>query len=215
MRLAFLGPPGAGKGTQAQEVCCKLSVPHISTGDILRKAVADGTELGLEAKSYMDSGELVPDDMIVRLVRERLDDSDCADGYVLDGFPRTIAQAKSLDEAAGNGRRLDRVIYFNTSEDMIVRRLTGRRICRGCGGNYHVETIKPEVEGVCDRCGGELYQRVDDKLDTIRQRLQVYEDQTRELIDYYRNKGILEEVPGDKTVDELNDLLQGLLQRVE
>jgi adenylate kinase len=214
MRLAFLGPPGAGKGTQAEEVCRELQVPHISTGDILRKAVVDGAELGLEAKKYMDSGELVPDEMIVRLVRQRLEEPDCSNGFVLDGFPRTIAQAKSFDEEIGAGRKLDRVIYFNTSEDMIIRRLTGRRTCRKCDALYHVETIKPAVEGVCDRCGGELYQRDDDRLETIKQRLKVYDDQTSELIDYYRNKGILEEVPGDKSVAELNGLLQGLLQRV-
>jgi adenylate kinase len=215
MRLAFLGPPGAGKGTQAEEVCRELRLPHISTGDILRQAVADGTELGLDAKRYMDAGELVPDEMMVRLVNDRLGETDCAGGFILDGFPRTIAQAKSLDDVLGNGHQLDRVVYFNTSEAMIIRRLTGRRICRKCGANYHVETIRPRVEGVCDRCGGELYQRDDDKLDTIKQRLKVYEEQTRELIDYYGGRGILEEVPGDRSVSELHGLLLDLLRSAE
>lgn len=212
MKLVFLGPPGAGKGTQAEETCKSFSLTHISTGDILRKAVADGSDVGLEAKKYMEEGDLVPDSIIVGLAADRMSEDDCAEGFILDGFPRTIVQAQALDEELQNsGSRLDLVIYFETSEDVIIRRLTGRRICRKCGANYHIETMKPRVEGVCDRCGGEIYQRSDDKLGTIKKRVKVYHEETDSLIEYYRERDILAEVDGDEAVSELAVVLEGML----
>jgi adenylate kinase len=214
MRVVFLGPPGAGKGTQAEAVCKSLAVAHVSTGDILRKALADGAELGLKAKEYMDSGGLVPDDVVVELVADRLAADDMANGYVLDGFPRTISQAKSLDSAlAETDDKLDVVVYFETSEDTIIHRLTGRRVCRECGAIYHVSSMKPKTEGACDKCGGELYQRDDDKLDTIKERVRVYNEATSDLIDYYRKEDILSKVSGDSGVEELRGTLLDLINK--
>ena len=211
MRLVFLGPPGAGKGTQAEDVCRSFDLIHISTGDLLRSAVTNGSELGLKAKKYMEAGELVPDDMIVQLVADTLASED--KGFILDGFPRTIGQAQAMEKALnGSPKQIDLVIYFDTSEDVIIERLSGRRTCRKCGAIYHIKTMKPKVESVCDRCEGEVYQRVDDKLDTIKQRIKVYHQETDELIDYYKEKQILAEVPGDKTVTELSIILDDLLK---
>ncbi len=210
MRLIFLGPPGAGKGTQAEDLCRSLNLAHISTGDILRKAVADGTELGLKAKKYMEAGELVPDTMIVQLVADTLVGQ--RGGFILDGFPRTIAQAEAMDKALNGSPGIDLVIYFVTSEETIIKRLTGRRTCRKCGAIYHIETMRPEKEDVCDRCGGDIYQRADDKIDTIKQRIKVYNEETGGLIDYYRKKRLLEEVPGDRSVSELKTILEDLLK---
>jgi adenylate kinase len=204
MRLLFLGPPGAGKGTQARELAREWDVPQVATGDMLREAMSSGTALGREAKQYYDKGNLVPDDVILRMVAERLRQPDAAKGFILDGFPRTIAQAdglaKMLDEI---GQKLDAVIYLDVSEPELVRRLTGRRLCRNCQSPYHVVSAPPQREGVCDKCGGELYQRVDDSDATVRNRLQVYETQTSPLLDYYRGRGLLRTVSGEGAVGKV------------
>jgi adenylate kinase len=186
MRLVLVGPPGAGKGTQAEFIASTLSVPKISTGDIFRANVSQGTPLGLEAKRYMDSGGLVPDEVTINMVRDRLAESDAADGFLLDGFPRTVPQAVALDKMlADAGVALDLVLELVVDNDEVIRRLSGRRTCHGCGKIWHVEFDSPTKEGVCDRCGGELYQRDDDKPETIAERLRVYERDTSPLIDYY------------------------------
>jgi len=202
MRLIFLGPPGAGKGTQAELFTKEHRLAHISTGDILRDAVKRGTPLGLKAKQYMDSGALVPDDVVVAIVAQKLAGID--GGFVLDGFPRTLAQAealdKILDESNGN---LDAAVYLDVNEDTVVRRLSGRRICRKCGANYHVENMPPHREGVCDKCGGELYQREDDRPEVVRERLEVYRRETAPLIDYYRTRDLLRTVVADPPPEEV------------
>jgi len=204
MRLIFLGPPGAGKGTQAKVISGKFSAPHISTGDILREAVKDGSPIGKEAKGFMDRGELVPDEIVIKIVVERLAKPDTADNFILDGFPRTKKQAVSLDEElTRRGIGIDFVVYFDTREETSITRLSGRRVCKACGANYHSANIKPKKENMCDICGGELYQRNDDKVETIKNRLQVYRKQTADLIDYYKSKGILEKVSGDLNVEEV------------
>ena len=192
MNVVFLGPPGAGKGTQAKAICEKFGVPHISTGDILREAVAEGSDLGLEAKSYMDSGGLVPDDLVVSMVAERLGRDDCAEGFVLDGFPRTIAQAEALEETLEtNNMRVDCVVFFEVDDEQVVGRLSGRRTCRQCGENYHLSFMPPTEKGICDKCGGELYQRDDDRAETVRERLSVYYAQTADVVTYYDERGLL------------------------
>jgi len=198
MRLVLLGPPGAGKGTQAAHVVESCSIPHISTGDMLREAIKNNEPIGLEAKRYIDKGELVPDDVIIRLVKERFGKDDARKGFLLDGFPRTLAQAKALTKLLDQlGTRLDATIYINVPDDVVVERLSGRRICRSCGANYHVKYLPPKKQGVCDKCGGELYQRPDDQAETIKNRLAVFHRQTADLIDYYRELGLLAEVPGE------------------
>lgn len=205
MRLVLLGPPGAGKGTQAVVLSKDLGAAHVSTGDMLREAVKNGTPLGLKAKSYMDKGELVPDQLVIDLVRERLSKDDARAGFILDGYPRTPEQAKSLDAVLSElGMPLDHVIYFKTSLSVIISRLSGRRVCGQCGKGYHVVNFKPKKEGVCDACGSALVQRPDDKVETIEHRLSVYEAQTAPLIDYYRKTGILHESSGDLDVQPLN-----------
>jgi adenylate kinase len=204
MRLILLGGPGVGKGTQAQKLSEKLDVPHISTGNILRQAVEDKTDMGLMAKSYMDKGELVPDEVVIGIVRERLAQPDAKKGFILDGFPRTVPQAEALDKLIDDlNIPLDSVIYINASESVIVKRLSLRRTCRDCKAVYHLEHSPPKEAGVCDRCGGELYQRDDDKEETIRKRLQVYKEQTSPLIDYYKKSGKLIEISGDGSIDEV------------
>ncbi len=204
MKLVLLGPPGAGKGTQSVVLCKKYVIPHISTGDMLRESIKTGQSLGLKAKSYMDKGELVPDEVVTGIVVDRLARPDAKKGFILDGFPRTLKQAEDLDVALTNiGSGIDLVIYFATSSDVAIARLSGRRVCKKCGFNYHVKNIPPKKEGVCDKCGGELFQRLDDKEETVRNRLKVYEAQTKPLIDYYMKKGILKKVSGDMDVDEL------------
>ena len=193
--LILLGPPGAGKGTQAEGLSARLGIPHISTGDMLREAASSGTEVGLRAKKYMDAGELVPDPVVVAIVAERMGRPDCEAGWLLDGFPRNQVQAEALEaELAGAGHEISAVIYLEVSAEDVVRRLSGRRLCRKCNAGYHVEFMPPRKEGVCDRCGGDLYQRDDDRPDTIRQRLEVYEGSTAGLVAYYRRKGLLREV---------------------
>ena len=204
MRLVLLGPPGAGKGTQANVLCKEFNVLHISTGDLLREAVRNNTAVGLEAKAYMDKGELVPDEIVAKMITEKLKNTDVSNGFILDGFPRTKRQAEILDNALETLRLpLDMVVYFETKEDTILLRLTGRRVCRKCGYNFHVTNIPPKKEGVCDYCGGELYQRDDDKEVTIRRRIDVYHSQTKELIDYYTEKKLLHKASGDLEVNAL------------
>lgn len=204
MKIILLGPPGAGKGTFAVEMSKKYEIPHISTGDILRKAVKESTQIGLKARSYMDKGELVPDEIVVEMVQERMTEPDCQKGFILDGFPRTIKQAemleKSLEELA---LRIDKVIYLETEDKVIVERLTGRRTCKNCGTNYHVVNIPPQKEGICDNCGGELYQREDDNQGTILNRLAVYKKQTASLIDYYAEQSKLEKLDGGLSKEEV------------
>lgn len=208
MKLVLLGPPGAGKGTQSAVLSKKYAIPHISTGDILRESVKSAEPLGLKAKAYMDKGELVPDEIVTGIVIERLKKDDTAKGYILDGFPRTLAQAEELDQALKRASSaIDMVVYFATSPAVAIARLSGRRVCKSCGFNFHVKNIPPKKEGVCDKCGGTLFQRPDDKEDTVRNRLKVYEDHTKPLIDFYVKKGSLKRVSGDMGVDELFKVL--------
>jgi adenylate kinase len=202
MRVILLGGPGVGKGTQAQRLAAKYNTPHIATGDILRQAVKEGTDIGLKAKSYMDKGLLVPDDVVIGIIENRFAQPDAKMGYILDGFPRTVPQAKALDELTARlDMAPDAVIDITASTEMVVRRLSGRRTCRDCQAVYHVTNIPPKKAGVCDRCGGELYQRDDDKEETIRKRIQVYLEQTAPLLDYYKKSGKLTEVSGDLDID--------------
>jgi adenylate kinase len=204
MRLVLLGAPGAGKGTQAKKLIETYGIPQISTGDILRKAVADGTPLGKEAKSYMDKGELVPDSVVIGLVKERIAQDDCKKGYILDGFPRNNAQAEVLDKVlAEMGAPLDTALSVDVEKDVLMKRLTGRRTCRKCQQMYNIYFSLPKKEGVCDKCGGELFQRDDDKEETIRKRLDVYDAQTAPLMEYYKKKGIVKSVAGTGSIDEI------------
>ncbi|HYS93229.1 MAG TPA: adenylate kinase [Candidatus Acidoferrales bacterium] len=209
LRVIFLGPPGAGKGTQAQALASEWGVPHVATGDMLREAVAAKTPLGLEAKRHMDSGGLVPDEVVIGLVGERLAQPDAKAGVVLDGFPRTVAQAEALDALfARTGISLDRVIYFNVSRDELLRRLTGRRVCRACGRTFHLVSAPPKVAGKCDACGGELYQRADDSEATVATRLDVYQKQTSPLLAYYRGRNLLAEVAGEGSVAQVAEAIR-------
>ena len=204
MKLILVGPPGAGKGTQAVRLVKHFGIPQISTGDILRKAVKDGTELGTLAKQYMDKGELVPDEVVIGIIRERLMEPDCQKGYILDGFPRTIAQAEALDEMLEKmGSRIDHAVNISVADEEIIKRLTGRRTCSECGAGYHVLFDPPKQDGICDKCGGKLIQRDDDKEETIRARLDVYRRQTEPLIRYYEEKGLLRTIPGEGNMEEI------------
>lgn len=191
MKLILLGAPGAGKGTQAEILCKRLSIPTISTGNILRAAIKEGTPTGLKAKSYIDAGKLVPDEVIIGIVDERLAQPDCAGGYILDGVPRTIAQAEALERA---GITFDAVVSIEISEEEILRRMSGRRVCAACGSSYNVEFVPPRREGVCDNCGGKLIQRKDDTPETVRERLKVYHTETEPLVDFYARRGLLRPV---------------------
>jgi adenylate kinase len=213
VRVGFLGPPGAGKGTQARDLAREWGVLHLATGDVLREAVAAGTALGVEAKRYMDRGALVPDDVIIGLVGERLGGRDAATGFILDGFPRTIAQAEALARLLKDrGQTLDAVVYFDVSEPELLRRLTGRRVCRACGQTYHQTSSPPKREGVCDACGGELYQREDDREATVRNRLEVYRRQTAPLLDYYRQRSLLATVSGEGPVAAIRDAIRAAVR---
>ena len=195
MNIIFLGPPGAGKGTQAQKICYALNIPQVSTGDMLRRAMKDGTETGLKAKSYIDAGKLVPDEVIIDIVKERLAMDDCKGGYILDGFPRTVPQAEALDTFAA----IDSVIELDVADQVLVDRLSGRRVCLKCGATYHVSMLNGKT--TCDKCGDELIQRDDDKPETVQNRLTVYHEQTAPLIGYYEKKGLLHKVAGDQGID--------------
>ena len=195
MNIIFLGPPGAGKGTQAQMICDALNIPQISTGDILRRAIKDGTETGLKAKSFIDAGKLVPDEVIIDIVKERLAMDDCKGGYILDGFPRTVPQAEALDTFAA----IDSVIELDVADQVLVERLSGRRVCLKCGATYHVSMLNGKT--TCDKCGDELIQRDDDKPETVQNRLTVYHNQTAPLIGYYEKKGLLHKVAGDQGIE--------------
>ena len=212
MRIILVGPPGAGKGTQAEKIVAKYNVAHISTGDILRANVKAGTELGKKAKSFMDAGALVPDDVIVGMMRGRLAEDDCKNGFILDGFPRTVPQAEALDSLlAEMGIKLDGVILLDVDDDTVVERLCGRRMCKKCGRIFHV-SFKPSSKGdLCDECGGELYQRDDDKESVIRQRLAVYHSQTAPLVDYYGKAGLLLRVPGAEAGDKVLGHIEAML----
>ena len=200
MKIVLLGPPGAGKGTQAEVLQKKLLIPHISTGDMFRAAIQNGTEMGLAAKRYMDEGKLVPDDVTVGIIEDRIAQPDCADGFLLDGFPRTLAQAAALDELLAGRGGLDAVINISVPLDKLIVRLTGRRMCRKCGAIYHLLYNAPEKEDICDAFGGTLYQRDDDREETVKNRLQIYEAQTAPLIAYYSEKGLLHTVNGDQPI---------------
>ena len=203
MKLILLGAPGAGKGTQAEVISEKLAIPAVSTGNIIREALANGTEMGLKAKSFIDAGQLVPDDVVIGIIKERLAKDDCANGFILDGFPRTIPQAEALDSM---GVIIDRVISIEVEDERIVRRMSGRRVCKACGSSYHLEYKKPAQDGVCNACGGELVQRKDDHPDTVLDRLHVYHEQTEPLKDYYEKKGILRIVVGQEEVADTTAL---------
>ena len=191
MNLILLGAPGAGKGTQAEILCKKLGIPSISTGNILRAAIKDGTPTGMQAKSYIDAGHLVPDEVIIGILDERLKEADCAQGYILDGVPRTIAQAQAIED---DGIKIDAVVAIEISEDEILRRMTGRRVCESCGSSYNVDAVPPQVEGICDNCGGKLIQRKDDTPETVHKRLEVYHNETEPLIGFYAERGLLKHV---------------------
>ena len=200
MKIVMLGAPGAGKGTQAKMIAEKYTIPHISTGDIFRANIKEGTPLGLEAKSYMDQGKLVPDELTVKILLDRVAKDDCKNGYVLDGFPRTIPQANVLKEALEKQNdKIDYAINVDVPDENIVRRMSGRRACVTCGATYHVEHVPPKTEGICDKCGSNLILRDDDKPETVLNRLKIYHEQTQPLIDFYNNEGILKEVDG--TID--------------
>ncbi len=211
MRLVLLGPPGAGKGTQAKVLSDEFKIPHISTGDILRDAVKGKTPIGIKAKGYMDRGELVPDGIVIEIVAQRIAKPDCRKGFILDGFPRTRAQAEALDKTLGELKcPIDLTIYFKTSVDTIISRLSGRRVCKNCGANYHIKNIPPKVPGKCDLCGEELYQRDDDKEETVRKRIAVYDNTVPEIISYYEDKDKLQTVSGDLDVDDVHTYLSEL-----
>jgi adenylate kinase len=212
VRIVMLGAPGSGKGTHAARITAKYGVPAISTGDIFRANIANATELGMKAKAFMDKGELVPDDLVIAIVEDRLAQDDCRDGFLLDGFPRTVPQAEALEAClAKNGLRLDRAVLIDVGEDVLMRRLTGRRVCRSCGASFHVVNIPPRKEGVCDYCAGELYQRSDDNEETARNRIDVYNRQTAGLVGRYRDNGLLATVDGEAGLDAVFEEIMKLL----
>lgn len=214
MKIIMLGAPGAGKGTQAQMTADKYKVPHISTGDIFRANIKNGTELGMEAKKYMDQGLLVPDELTVKILLDRVAKEDCKDGYVLDGFPRTIPQAEVLDKAlAERGESIDYAVDVDVPDENIVKRMSGRRACLSCGATFHLEHVPPKEEGICDRCGKELVLRDDDKEETVLNRLKVYHDQTQPLIQFYKNKGVMQAVDGTKSMQEVFDAIVAILEK--
>lgn len=208
MKLILLGAPGAGKGTQAQKLVEKYSIPQVSTGDLLRAAVKEGTELGKQANEYMTAGKLVPDEVVIGLIEERLKNDDTSNGFILDGFPRTVPQADKLGEITG----IDSVVNIDVDTSILVDRLTGRRTCKECNNMFHMVFNPPKAEGVCDTCGGELYQRADDNEETVKSRLDTYNDNTAPLIDYYRDKGLLKDVEGQGAIDDIFQNILGVLE---
>lgn len=209
MKIIMLGAPGAGKGTQAKMIADRYNVPHISTGDIFRANIKNGTELGMEAKKYMDEGKLVPDELTVKILLDRVAQDDCKNGYVLDGFPRTIPQAEVLDNALNKiGDKIDYAVDIDVPDENIVNRMSGRRACVTCGATYHIVHVPPKKEGICDRCGSELILRDDDKPETVKNRLKIYHDQTQPLIEFYTNKGILKSVDGTQ---DMNDVFAAIV----
>lgn len=209
MNLILLGAPGAGKGTQAEILCQRLHIPTISTGNMIREALKSGTEMGLKAKAFIEAGQLVPDEVVIGIVRDRLQEDACQNGFILDGFPRTIPQAEALDRM---GITIDRVVDINVPDEVITQRVSGRRVCPGCGNSYHVETKKPQTDGVCDRCGTTLVQRKDDEPQTVQERLHVYHEQTEPLRDYYAAAGKLLVVDGQQGIQEIAEQTLALLK---
>ena len=210
MKLILLGAPGAGKGTQADILCEKLDIPTISTGNILRAAIKNGTPTGLKAKSFMDAGKLVPDEVIIGIITERVAEEDCAGGYILDGVPRTIAQAEAMEKA---GIVFDAVVSIEISDETIMERMSGRRVCESCGGSYHLVAVPPKVAGVCDKCGGKLVQRKDDAPETVKARLEVYHKETEPLKDFYAQRGLLKTVENQPSVAETSEAILRVLGR--
>ena len=210
MKLILLGAPGAGKGTQADILCKELDIPSISTGNILRAAIKNGTPTGMKAKAYMDEGKLVPDDVIIAIITERVAEEDCANGYILDGVPRTIAQAEALEKA---GIKFDDVISIEISDEVIMERMSGRRVCESCGASYHLVAVPPKQEGVCDKCGGKLVQRKDDAPETVKARLEVYHQETEPLKEFYAKRGLLKSVENQPTVAETSEAILRALGR--
>ena len=209
MKLIFLGAPGAGKGTQAEIIAAKLNIPTISTGNIIREALANGTEMGLKAKAFIEAGKLVPDEVVIGIIKDRLAADDCDGGFILDGFPRTIPQAEALDNM---GIIIDKVVDIDVPDENIVNRMSGRRVCKACGSSYHIENKKPKVEGVCDNCGGELQIRKDDAPETVLDRLNVYHEQTEPLKDYYAKCGKLRSVEGTAPITEITESILKVLE---
>ena len=210
MKMILLGAPGAGKGTQAERLCKELNIPTISTGNILRAAIKNGTPIGLKAKSFMDAGQLVPDDVIIGIITERLAEPDCAGGYILDGVPRTIAQAEAMEKA---GITFDAVISIEISDETIMERMSGRRVCESCGASYHVVAVPPKQAGICDKCGGKLVQRKDDAPETVKARLEVYHRETEPLKDFYAQRGLLKSVENQPSVEETSQAILRALGR--
>ena len=216
MKIVLLGPPGAGKGTQAKSISNRYSIPHISTGDIFRKNISEGTPLGIEAKGYIDKGQLVPDEVTINMVKDRLTWEDCKNGYLLDGFPRTVAQAEALEGfLADRNERLDTALSIEVPSSFILERMTGRRVCPSCGASYHVKFNPPTKAGVCDVCGSDIVQRKDDTEETVSERLEVYERQTQPLIDFYNNKNLLSTVDGTKAINEVFESICSILGSVK
>jgi adenylate kinases len=213
VNVIFMGPPGAGKGTQAEHIVAEFRIPHISTGDAFRLAMREGTPLGKKAKEYVDQGLLVPDEITNGIVKERLQQDDCERGFLLDGFPRTIPQAEALENMLAElGRRIDHVINLKVDRNLLLARLTGRRICKSCGATYHVMFHPPKTEGVCDKCDGELYQRSDDTEEKVGTRLDEYVNKTAPLLDFYRSKGLLREVDGERPIEQVTADIFSLLR---
>jgi len=211
MNIVLLGSPGVGKGTYAKRISKIYDIPQISTGDMFREALKNQTEIGIEAKSYMDKGELVPDEITIKIVEERLKHDDCKNGFMLDGFPRTIAQANALSEIS----KIDKVLNFVANDEIIIERLSGRRVCSECGTIFHVKNIPPKIEGICDVCDGKLIQREDDKPDSIKKRLDVYKNQTAPLIGYYKEKGILAEIDASKPIEKVDEIISDVKKALE